>query len=56
MRLQKDVNGMDRVFRINAANYLDKEIFFLAFGKDSRKLFDLLSGYVEEAREFERGV
>lgn len=28
MRLQKNVNGMDGVFRINAANYLDKEILF----------------------------
>lgn len=32
-----------------------RKFCFFAFGKDSRKLFDLLSGYVEEAREFERG-
>jgi hypothetical protein len=53
---KKDVNGRDGVFRINAANYFDKELCFRAFGKGSRELVDLLNGYVEEVCEFEEGV
>lgn len=53
---KKDVNGRDGVFRINAANYFDKELCFRAFGKGPRELVDLISGYVEEVREFEDGI
>jgi hypothetical protein len=53
---KKDVNGRDGVFRINAANYFDKELCFRAFGKGPRELFDSVSGCVEEVREFEDGV
>jgi len=53
---KKDVNGRDGVFRINAANYFDKELCFRAFGKGSRELVDLICDYVEEVREFEDGV
>jgi len=53
---KKDVNGRDGVFRINAANYFDKELCFRAFGKGPRELVDLICDYVEEVREFEDGV
>lgn len=53
---KKDVNGRDGVFRINAANYFDKELCFRAFGKGPRELVDSVSGCVEEVREFEDGV
>ncbi len=53
---KKDVNGRDGVFRINAANYFDKELCFRAFGKGPRELVDSVSGFVEEVREFEDGV
>lgn len=53
---KKDVNGRDGVFRINAANYFDKELCFRAFGKEPRELVDLIRDYVEEVREFEEGV
>ena len=53
---KKDVNGRDGVFRINAANYFDKELCFRAFEKGPRELVDLLNGYVEEVCEFEEGV
>ena len=53
---KKDVNGRHGVFRINAANYFDKELCFRAFGKGPRELVDLISDYLEEVREFEDGV
>ncbi|WP_460132368.1 hypothetical protein [Pseudomonas sp. S1_E04] len=53
---KKDINGRDGVFRINAANYFDRELCLRAFGRDPAQLVELLSGYVEEVREFEGGI
>ena len=53
---KKDINGRDGVFRINAANYFDRELCLRAFGKSPSQLVDLLKGDVEEVREFEGGV
>jgi hypothetical protein len=52
----KDVNGRDGVFRINAANYFDKELCLRAFGKSPRQVVDCLKGHVEEVSEFAGGV
>ena len=37
---KKDVNGRDGVFRINAANYFDRELCSRAFGKSPKEILD----------------
>lgn len=53
---KKDVNGRDGVFRINAANYFDRELCSRAFGKTPGQIVDCLDGHVENVSEFNEGV
>ncbi len=53
---QKDINGRDGVFRINAANFFDGELCLRAFGKSPQQVVDCLKGHVEEVSEFAGGV
>jgi hypothetical protein len=53
---KKDVNGRDGVFRINAANYFDRELCSRAFGKSPKQIVDCLSNHVESVSEFDDGV
>lgn len=53
---KKDVNGRDGVFRINAANYFDKELCIRAFGKSPQQIINCLKGHVEEVSELGEGV
>lgn len=53
---KKDVNGRDGVFRINVANYFDKELCLRAFGKSPQQIMNCLKGHVEEVSELGGGV
>lgn len=53
---KKDVNGRDGVFRINAANYFDKELCLRAFGKNPQQVVSCLQGHVEEVSELAGGA
>lgn len=53
---KKDVNGRDGVFRINAANYFDKELCLRAFGKSPQQIVNCLKGHVEDISELAGGV
>lgn len=53
---KKDVNGRDGVFRINAANYFDKELCLRAFGKTPQQVVSCLQGHVEEVSELAGGA
>ena len=53
---KKDVNGRDGVFRINAANYFDKELCLRAFGKTPQQVVSCLQGHVAEVSELAGGA
>lgn len=53
---KKDVNGRDGVFRINAANYFDRELCSRAFGKSPKQIVECLNNQVERVSEFDDGV
>lgn len=53
---KKDVNGRDGIFRINAANYFDKELCLRAFGKNPQQVVSCLQGHVEEVSELAGGA
>ena len=53
---KKDVNGRDGVFRINAANYFDKELCLRAFEKTPQQVVSCLQGHVEEVSELAGGA
>ena len=53
---KKDVNGRDGVFRIQAANYFDRELCSRVFGKSPKQIVECLNNQVESVSEFEDGV